>query len=171
MRSFMNSYDPRARATFDVMQHQSAALQCTACHSVSIGAKPRSRYTEPELLAKPCTLVHLRSRSRYTIQAPKCKLSAVATSKYMQTCMGLRSLVLTLHFRTSLTPASDLTGYHWQGHSLHCHVCTATVYQADVKMASAHSSCTLCISVHYSIFSNIASKGSSIVRTLLDRND
>ena len=31
-------------------------------------AKPRYRYTDPSLLVKHCTLVHLRSRSRYIIQ-------------------------------------------------------------------------------------------------------
>ena len=38
------------------------------CLALRIGAEPRHRYTDPGLLAKPCTLVHLRSRSRYTIQ-------------------------------------------------------------------------------------------------------
>ena len=38
------------------------------CLALRIGVKPRCRYTDPGLLVKPCTLVHLQSRSGYTFQ-------------------------------------------------------------------------------------------------------
>ena len=40
------------------------------CLALRTGAKPYYRYTDPGLvlLATPCTLVHPRSRSKYTIQ-------------------------------------------------------------------------------------------------------
>ena len=38
------------------------------CLALRIGAKPRDNTPTPRLLAKPCTLVHLRSSTRYTIQ-------------------------------------------------------------------------------------------------------
>ena len=46
---------------------------CTALHCLALrtGAKPRYNTPTPGLLAKPCTLVHLRSSARYTIQPGK----------------------------------------------------------------------------------------------------
>ena len=59
----------------DKLQHRvmqkSSARHCFALHYnalLATGAKTRSRYTDPGLFVKPCTLVHLLSRSRYTIQ-------------------------------------------------------------------------------------------------------
>ena len=52
------------------VQHGSIALRCVIMHCLALhaGTKPRYRYTDPGLLAAPCTLVHPRSRSRYTVQ-------------------------------------------------------------------------------------------------------
>ena len=46
------------------------ALRCVTMHCLALrtGAKPRHSTRTPGLLAKPCTLVHLRSSAGYTIQ-------------------------------------------------------------------------------------------------------
>ena len=48
-----------------------ATYQGTTMHCLALrtGAKPRYNTPTPRLLTKPCTLVHLRSSARYTIQA------------------------------------------------------------------------------------------------------
>ena len=65
-------YTRKEFATNQTTQLQSSSheRQGTLMHynAVRIGAKPLYRYTHSGLLAKPCTLVHLWSRSRYTIQ-------------------------------------------------------------------------------------------------------
>ena len=46
------------------------ALRCMTVHCLALrtGAKPRCSTHIPRLLAKPCTLVHVRTSARYTIQ-------------------------------------------------------------------------------------------------------
>ena len=107
---------------------------CNAKHrlqsTLHIGVEPRYTHTDPRLLAKPCTLVHLWSSFNYTVQSTDFREQNVCKKRYAGAGTELYMNMLTApqsQHNKAMLPSSvmKLSGSTAACRMTHCQVNTA----------------------------------------------